>query len=492
MADSPRRRRLLRVALGLLVTLVILILVLVAKTLATSSYQVEPEAFTPLEVDEDQALAHLSEAVQLQTLNDDSGNFDAAAFEGLHALLERSYPKLHATLEREVVADYSLLYRWRGRDPEAKPILLLAHMDVVPIATPDKWTHEPFAGEIDEAAVWGRGSMDNKGGLIAIMEAVEAMLAAGIEPERDIYLCFGHDEEGEGLGAQAIAALLAERGVDAALALDEGVGFAVGLIPGVDAETPIALIGVGEKGDVTFELSVETQGGHSSSPPAETAIGILAKGLARIEAEQMPANLDGPFGDTLAQLGPEMRGPLRYVSTNLWLLRPLVARFMASDPLTASAVRTTTAITIVEGGVKRNVLPTRARALVNHRLNAGDTIAEVEAHLRETMDDERIEISVVIGKEVPPISDGESPEYTLVARALREAYGDDLLAVPSLCVAATDSRYYVDVADQVFRISPYRMDKADVQRFHGVDERLRRADFAAMIQFFGRVIQGAI
>jgi len=490
MATPARRRALIRVGLGLLALIVALALIVVVKTLATPSRQIAPEPFTPLRVDEDRALDHLAEAVGIETINDGSGVFDDAAFTRFHALLERSYPLAHATLERERVADYSLMYRWAGTDPEAAPLLLLAHIDVVPIASPDAWTRPPFAGERAEGAVWGRGSMDDKGALIAIMEAVEAMLAAGIAPTRDIYLCFGHDEESEGTGAQAIAARLAARGVHAALALDEGVGVTVGMVPGVEPSTPVAMIGLGEKGNVTFELGVETEGGHSSSPPAETAIGLLAAALAKVEATPMPASLDSPFRHTLSYAGPEMRGPLRFVATNLWLLEPVVTRILAADPTTAATVRTTTALTLIEGGVKSNVLPTHARALVNHRINTGDTIADVEAHLRETIDDPRVEITMVSGREPSAISDADSPAYALVARSLREAYGERLLAVPSLCVAGTDSRYYVDVAEQILRISPYMLvGDRDVRRLHGSNERLPREAFAAMIQFFGRVMQ---
>lgn len=467
-----------------------LLAVLGIKMLLTPSRQLEAGEFTPLAYDEGQAIEHLREVLRLQTLSaQEHSEFDGAPFLELHDRLERSYPLVHARLERERVADYSLLYRWEAREPTSKPLILAAHMDVVPIAAPDQWTRDPFGAVLDEQGIWGRGAMDDKGSLIAIMEAAEAMLASGIEPSRTIYLAFGHDEENDGEGAQAIAALLAERGVEAELALDEGVGITLGVMPGVAAEQPVAMIGIGEKGNVTFELSVETEGGHSSSPPQNTAIGILAAAIARLEAQQLPARLDGPFQETLETLGPEMQGPLRLVATNLWLLRPLVERILVGDPLTASTVRTTTAVTVISGGIKRNVLPRTATAMINHRINAGDTVADIEAHLREVIDDARVEISVQYSNEVPEISTSEAPAYALVARSLREAY-PQVLVVPGLCVATTDVRFYAGVAEQMYRISPYYMDESDIVRFHGVDERLRREDFAAMVQFFGRVMQG--
>lgn len=465
----------------------LLIAVMLINTFTTESQQVTPAPFKPLVIDEQQAVERLREAIRLPTISsDDPGDVDKASFESLHALIERSFPRTHAELEREIVAGYSLMYRWQGADPNADPIILAAHMDVVPAAKPDAWTHPPFAAEQAEGYVWGRGTMDDKGALFAILEAVEAMLAAGIVPPRTVYLCFGHDEEIGGSGAIAMAALLHERGVEAAFALDEGMGITVGLLPGVTG--PLAIVGIGEKGSAIVELRVETEGGHSSSPPEQTAIGILAAAVARVEADPMPAALDGPFRQTLEVAGPEMSWPLRLVTTNIWLLRPILTRVLAAKPTTAGAVRTTTAVTVIDGGVKANVLPTSARALVNHRINYGDTVDEVVAHVRAAVDDPRVTVTLVEGHEVSAISAADDPAFTTIARALREVYPEVAVA-PGLFVAAADARHYVGVARQVYRQSAFFLAKQDVPRYHGVDERLSLSDYAGMIQFYGRIMQ---
>lgn len=468
--------------------LALLITIMLVNTLTTHSVQVEPGVFEPLAVDEQRAVEHLREAVRLQTISfEDPTAIDGAAFEAFQALLERSYPRVHETLEREIVGGRSLLYRWPGADPEAAPIILTAHIDVVPIAAPEAWTHPPFAAELAEGFVWGRGTMDDKGALIAIFEAAEAMLEAGLSPPRTVYLAFGHDEELTGLeGAGTIAERLHERGVEAALVLDEGLAITVGIVPAVDA--PVAIIGLGEKGVANLELRVETEGGHASSPPAHTAIGVLAAAIARLEDTPMPATLHGPFAETLESAGPEMRWPLRLVATNMWLLRPLLGRVLGADPKTASAVRTTTAVTVVDGGVKVNVLPNTARALVNHRINYGDTIDGVIAHVREAVDDPRVEIELVHGVEVSNISDPTDPTFTTLARCLREVH-PEVVVVPGLFVAASDARHYERVSKHVYRQSLFYMAREDVPRFHGVDERLAVEDFMGMIQFYARVLQ---
>lgn len=481
------RRRLSRGLLGLLGVVALLLAIMLINTLTTKSQQVTPAQFEPLAIDEAQAIDRLREAIQIPTISsDDPRDFDQLSFEALHALIERSFPRTHAALEREIVADYSLMYRWQGADPNADPIILAAHMDVVPPGELEAWTYPPFAAEQAEGYVWGRGTMDDKGALFAILEAVEAMLAAGLVPPRTVILCFGHDEEIGGSGAIAMAALLHERGVEAAFALDEGMGITVGLLPGVNG--PLAIVGLGEKGSAVLELRVETEGGHSSSPPEQTAIGILAAALARVEATPMPASLDGPFRQTLEVAGPEMSWPLRLVTTNLWLLRPILARVLASKAATASTVRTTTAVTVIEGGVKANVLPTSARALVNHRINHGDTVDEVVAHVRAAVDDPRVSVTLVDGNEVSPISAADDPAFTTIARALREVYPEVTVA-PGLFVAAADARHYVGVARQVYRQSAFFLGKQDIPRYHGVDERLALSDYAGMIQFYGRIMQ---
>ncbi|PRQ03809.1 M20/M25/M40 family metallo-hydrolase [Enhygromyxa salina] len=490
-ATTPRpwRRRLLRGSLGVLALLGVLIGIAVVNTLTTRSQQIEVEAFEPLPVDDAEAIGRLSEAIRIPTISpEDPADFDPAPFISFHALLERSFPLVHAQLEREVVSDYSLMYRWQGADPNAAPIILTAHMDVVPVSDPAVWSHPPFAAEQAEGFLWGRGTMDDKGALMAILEAAEAMLAAGITPPRTVYLCFGHDEElqGTGTGAVEMAKLLHARGVEAEFVLDEGTGITVGLFPAVDQ--PVAVIGLSEKGSATIELVVELEGGHSSAPPDQTAVGILAAAVARVEAEQLPGSLDGPFRQTLATIGPEMHGPLKLVATNLWLFAPIMTRALLAAPTTASSVRTTTAVTVIEGGVKANVLPTRARALVNHRINAGDTVEGVVAHVRDAVDDPRVQVTLVVGNDVPRISDAEAPAFTTIARALREV-NPEVLVAPGLFVAAADARHYVGVAEQVYRLSAFFITKQDVPRYHGIDERLALDQYAGMIQFYGRIMQ---
>ncbi len=477
---------------GLGIVLLALLVILVAKALLTRSKQVVVDPAEGVPVDEAKAAQHLSRAITFKTIShQEAAKNDPAAFQGLHAALQEMFPKAHQTLTREVVGEHSLLYTWKGKDPSKAPVLLMAHMDVVPIETGTEplWEKPPFEGTIADGFVWGRGAMDFKDGVVGILEAAEALLAQGFTPERTVYLAFGHDEEVSGLkGAQAISALLASRNVKLAYVLDEGMFVTQGILKGIDA--PVALIGLAEKGYVTVELVVEAQGGHSSVPPRPTAIGILAHALVRLENHPMPARIEGPAKALFETLAPEMPFGNKLILSNLWLLSPVAKAVLSGNPATDAMLRTTTAPTMLEGSVKENVLPARARAVVNFRILPGDTIASVLDHVNRTISDPRVKASALEGngQEPSPVSPLENPGYRSIERTVRQIFQGAIVA-PSLVLGATDSRHYQKLADGVYRFSPLRMGDTDRPRFHGTNERISTKNFAECIRFYAQLIK---
>lgn len=430
----------------------------------------------------------LAGAVRFPTVSHEGGSYDGEAFEGFAAYLAQSFPRTHSELSRETVAGHSLLYRWSGSDPAAKPILLAAHMDVVPVeaGTEGKWTHPPFAGVAADGYVWGRGAWDDKSAVVAILEAVERKLAAGWRPTRTIYLAFGHDEEVGGRGAQAIAALLKSRGVTLELVLDEGSMVVKDMLPGV--EPAVALIGVAEKGFASVELTAQAEGGHSSMPGADNAIVRLAGAVDRLAANPFPTRMIAPLEGTLDRIGPAMELPMQVILANRWLTEPLVLRTMAGTPSGAAAVRTTTAPTMFNAGTKANVLPQSARAVVNHRLLPGDTIDKVVARDRKVIADPRVSVRAIAGATNPSlVSPTDGAAYAAVERSARRVFPDAVIA-PSLVIAGTDARHYEPVAKAIYRFLPVRADPAELKRFHGTDERIAVADYARAIAFYGAVL----
>ena len=490
-------KKLLFVILGLLV---LLALVLAVNTWRQGSRQLEVAPLAALPVDEAAVAGRLSEAIALQTVSSrDDAKLNAAQFAQLHALLQARFPLIHAKLRREVVGDLSLLYTWQGSAPAAAPILLMAHQDVVPIApgSEKNWTHPPFSGAIADGYVWGRGSWDDKGNLMAQMEAVEALLASGYQPERTIYLAYGADEEVAGLrGAAHIAALLKERKVHLDMVLDEGLLITEGMLPGL--RSPAALVGIAEKGYLSVVLKFSATPGHSSMPPPKgtSAIGMMSAALKRVDDEQLPAGIRGVAGEMFATLAPEMSGFSRVALSNLWLFAPVVQRQLEASASTNAMLRTTTAITVANAGMKENVLPAEASATVNYRLLPGDTKEAVLERLKnqvaQATQSDKFSLYALPGQvDASKVAPTDSAQYALINRTVREVFPGTLVA-PGLMIAASDSIHYSEISDHIFKFSPVRARPEDLARFHGTNERLGVSNYADLIRFYHRLLsQGA-
>jgi carboxypeptidase PM20D1 len=434
----------------------------------------------------------LSGALRFETISYESqADFRSEPFVQMHAYLAEQFPAAHRALERETVADWSLLYTWRGSDPSARPFLLTSHLDVVPVpeGTEVSWEQPPYGGVIADGHVWGRGALDNKSGVLATLEAVEALASEGFAPTRTIYLAFGHDEErGGDEGAGAIAALLAERGVQLDFSLDEGMAIVSEPVPGVD--TPIAVVGIAEKGYMNLTLTSRALGGHSSMPPRRSAIGRLGEALARLEESPVPARMNALTLGFLETIAPELPFSQRMAIRHRWLLGGLLERGLADNAVTNAMIRTTTAVTIIEGGTKANILPRSAAANVNFRLIPGDTPDQIVAHVRDAIDDPEIEIEVTRAQEASAVASTEGASFGL----LRDAIGGvdpEALVAPGLVLGGTDSKHYGQVADDAYRFLPVRFSQEDRTRFHGINERIAVSELERAIRFYRLLIEKA-
>ncbi|MDQ7041715.1 MAG: M20 family peptidase [Rhodothermus sp.] len=446
--------------------------------------QLEPLTIT-LEVE---ALTQrLAGALRFPTVSfQDPTRIDSGAFRALHAYLEAQFPWVHTYLRREVISGLSLLYTWPGQDTTLPAVLFMGHQDVVPVATQEAWTHPPFGGIVADGYVWGRGALDDKISVLGVLEAVEQLLADGFRPVRTIYLAFGHDEEVGGRhGARRIAELLAARGVRLITVVDEG-GFVVdGVIPGVTR--PVALIGVAEKGYLSLELIAMAPGGHSSTPPHQTAIGTLSQAIVTLEAHPFPARLDGPTRGLLERLAPYAPIGSRVVLANLWLFGPLMKHLLAQSPAGNASLRTTIAPTIFEGGVKENVLPTRARAVVNFRIYPGETVASVEQRVRLLLQDLPVQVQRLEGTSTnpSPVSDFEGEAFRRMVAAIQQAWAEaPPIVAPYLVPGATDARYFTGLSSNVYRFIGARITPELLATLHGVDERIPVEEYVKAVRTY--------
>jgi len=474
-----------RLLVVLFVALILFVAILALRAAGQTSLQGPAAALPTFTLDRPAAAGRLAGALRIPTVSTGvPGTRDVASFLAMHDYLAATFPRVTGTLSREVVADLSLLYTWHGSRPELPPLILAAHLDVVPPGMDlERWSRPPFGGVVDDHAVWGRGALDNKASVVGMLEAAESLLATAFTPTRTIYLAFGHNEEdgSDGSGAAAIAALLAERGVRDAWLFDEG-GIVYDQMIGV--QQPVALVGIGEKGVASITLEVEAAGGHASMPPVESAVGILSRAVDRLERSPMPTRLDGALADTFRTLTPEMTWGMRVAFANLWLTRPVLMRQLTAQPQTNALVRTTMAPTMLRAGDKANVLATSATATINVRLLPGDTSAAVLAHVSTTIGDARVHVAVDPGSswEPPALSPTDAPAYRALASVIRAVYPEALVA-PFLTVVATDARHYAAVAPYIYRFLPVHQPRA-LELIHAPDEHIRLDTYEKLIAFY--------
>lgn len=474
-----------RILLVLVSVLVLLIGILLFNTVRFNSKQLSIETLPAPSLPQE-AVLHLQEAIGYKTISyDDPTLFDSSQFLGFRRFLETTYPIVHSNLKREIVKDYSLLYTWPGTDQSLKPIVLMAHQDVVPIeeASRSKWTVDPFTGEVRDGFIWGRGSTDDKINLISILETVERLAKENYQPKRTIYLAFGHDEEIGGTGAKAIAAHLKQHGVTAEMVLDEGGIITLDKVPKMTK--PVALIGTAEKGFLSVELSVDKNGGHSSMPEKETALDILMKAIVRLRENPFQADFSQSTIGFLNHVGPEMPLVEKMVFANSWLFKGVVIGIYEKSAGGNALVRTTIVPTILHAGVKDNVIPSKVVATVNLRLLPGDNSEKILAELKNVINDDRVVIKPILEFLSEPT--GNSPEdgfgYKLIDATIKKTF-DQTITTPFLMIGATDSRHFGEVSTNIIKFSPM----TDPIGFHGIDERISLDSYRHALWFYEQLL----
>jgi carboxypeptidase PM20D1 len=435
----------------------------------------------------DTAALHLSQALQIKTVSfGDTLPIDTAEFIRFRTFMETTYPLMHQQLEKQSFNLFSYVFKWKGKDTLAKPYVLMAHTDVVPVeaVAESKWTYPSFSGRIEKDTIWGRGAVDDKSSAIAIMEAVEALLHEGYAPERTIYLAFGHDEEIAGKrGANIFSKWFKEQKINPALVVDEG-----GMIDSQKFKSvgkPVAVIGTGEKGYTNIDLTVEIPGGHSSQPEKETAIDILNKAIVNVRKEQMPALITPPVLELLSRTSIGSFST-RIAMANLWLFKGSVVGKMEENKQTNALVHTTLVPTIVKAGIKDNVIPTIAKATFNSRILPGQTSDDVLNFVKQAVNDERVSVTkqTISLIEPSPITPTDHPAFQQVSAIVKKT-APNVLISPYLMIGASDSRYFRSFSDAVLNFTPVQ----DAKGFHGIDERIGISDLSRMITFYKLLMQ---
>lgn len=444
----------------------------------------------------------LGDAIKIPTVSRSETDQNVEEINNLHAYLKSKFSAVFSS--EHVDASYpntlSILLRVQGLKPTLNPYLLCAHLDVVPAGDPEQWDHEPFLGEVvdqdDDQFIYGRGAIDDKHSVVGILQALEILLESGGQPDRTFYVAFGHDEEVSGLnGAGEISKhlkeLLDENNEKLDFLLDEGMFVMQDVVPGVD--DPVIYIGVVEKGWTTLELTVTGDQSHSSAPPRESTIGILAKAVSNLEKHRSPAKFSsGPEYDSMSYLAPHASFLFKLILSNLWLFKDAVSSVLAGGSELDAIQRTTTAVTIIEGGIKENVIPSFARAIVNHRIHPTEVLDDILEHDKHVIDDERVKIETKGYFPPPPISpySNDAVPFQVIANSALDVFPGAHIT-PGTLIANTDTKHYLSLTDKIYRFSPAFISKNDTKRFHGFNERISVNNFVQVVEFYHRVIKNA-
>jgi carboxypeptidase PM20D1 len=474
----------------LLVLAIGLIVLIVRASMHNPTGSILPEEIK-ISLDNEALAGRLAESIQFKTIsNQNPDALDMKAFKGFQLWIEKSYSQFHNNLSL-VKFNETLLYRWQGTNGELKPILITGHYDVVPVipGTENLWEHPPFSGNIDSGYVWGRGALDDKSGVVGILEAASYLLQSNYQPARTVYFSFGHDEEiGGGNGAALVAEHLKEQGIQLAWSLDEGSFLLEGFFPGVNKA--VAAINVAEKGSVTLQVVGKAAGGHSSMPPKKTAIGYLAEAITKLEANRVPGGLEGLSLAMFDETSRHMPFVYKLLFANRWLFGGLIDGYLSDNTFTNTMMRTTTAPTMLSGSIKTNVLPIEAIAIVNFRLHPRDSIDDVISHVKRVVENKNVEVRSMRwkGAVASQVSSWESEGYLALGRSIKEIYGD-VIVVPGLMIAGSDSKHYGKVADDAYRFNPFVVSGSDFTGFHGTNEKISVDKFAQGVKVYVQLIK---
>ena len=465
----------------------VLFIFMLTRTLLTKKETIEKEQFTPFSLDEASITEHLSQAIKIPTITVISPNQSYEPFLEFHKFLEKTYPLIFKNAEKTVINGYSLIIKLNGADESLLPVAFLAHQDVVP-APKDGWERDPFSGDIADGFVHGRGSQDMKGQMISNLEAMEVLLAQNKELKRTLYFCFGHDEEYTGKdGAKNIVKYLYENNIRFECVFDEGGTVLDGKQLGINGK--LALIGTCEKGYVDYTLTSSIAGGHASSPAKLSSVDSLAEAVYQLRSIPMRAYWSQPVKDLFKSMAPHMKPILKFVIVNRDIFGPLLKMlFVNLHPIGSSLLRTTFAFTQFKGSDAPNVIPPTATAVVNCRINIGETQKDVEKHIKKVVGKKIIVGHLTEGYDPTPISDITSEAYKKIKKTIVEVF-PDFLPMPYPFIAATDAKHYYKISDNVFRFTPFEITQEDQKRIHALNERCDVKQLVQATQYFIRLIE---
>ncbi len=439
-----------------------------------------------ISLDRDRVIERLRALVQCKTISyADHALEDDGEFEKLIDMLPTLYPHVFEVCTMTRMEDRGLLFLWQGNNHD-EPSVMMAHYDVVPVSEKD-WEKPAFEGILEDGVLWGRGTLDTKVTFNGVLSAAEQLIEEGFVPEQDIYFAFSGGEEVNGLGAVHIVDYFKENGIQPAMVVDEGGAVVENVFPGVSA--PCGMIGIAEKGMMNVEYRVKSAGGHASAPKPHTPVPELAAACCKLESKPFPAHLTPPVAQMFDTLGRHSTFVYRMIFANLWCFGGLLDKICKKSGGELNALmRTTVAFTQLQGSSAANVIPPEATMVSNMRLNPMDTMESCMAYLKKTVDNDRVELTLLHGMNPSPVSRTDCKEWNRVASAVASTWKGTLVS-PYLMVQCSDSRHYGTICDRVYRFSAMDLTAEERATIHGNNERIRVDCACRAVEFYIRLMK---
>ena len=466
--------------------LVVFLAIILIRTLRFTPPTLEEVTAAPVSLKEEKIVDDMCAMIRCKTVsNRDESLVDWAEFDKFQRVLRERFPLIHEKATLHHLGRTGLLYHLKG-ESDAAPSVCMSHYDVVPVEE-SGWDKPAFDAIVEDGVIWGRGTLDTKGTLCGVMEALEQLLAGGYTPKNDLYLSFSGQEEIDGDSCRAIVSYLREQGVTPAMVVDEGGAVVDNVFPGVSGQC--ALIGIAEKGNVSVDLSLLSQGGHASTPPPHTILGQLSQAAVDMENHPFPRHLTRPVAEMFDTLGRHSTFLYRMIFANLWCFEPVLDMICKKSGGELNAMmRTTVAVTRMEGSKAYNVLPPKASMGINIRLMEGDTIESATEYLKKVIRNDKIAIRVVDGGNPSAVSETSGEAWDTLCRAIRQTWPEALVS-PYLMMAGSDSRNYCAISDHVYRFSAMHLSKEERAMIHGHNERVPVKTLLRTVEFYLRLLE---
>lgn len=508
-----------KIIISLLALIIILALVFVIRTLTYRFGDTENQSTDKKIADttpSEKAIRRFVGGIRIPTISNEIYELtNFKPFDEFKKYLAQVYPEVYRVMETDTINTYGLVFYWKGKNSNLKPILFLSHYDVVPVIgydpatmavsdtifqindTPlppiqsisEKWNYSPFSGAVANGRIYGRGTLDMKVMLFSLMEGADNLITEGFQPERDIWFAFGHDEEVSGRqGALKIADYFKQKGLRFDAVYDEG-----GIIasPGSAMEMiqkPLALVGIGEKGFLTLQLTVKGLGGHSSIPPAKSSLIYAAEIIEKLNENQFPARIISPIASFFDNIGSEMNFFARMTIANQWLLKPLLLKTMEKAPASNALVRTTTAVTMAKGSDAPNVLSSESIVTVNFRILPGDSVAGVMEHVEKICEGYDVNIEVISQREPSGISSIDVRGFEVIKEKIAQIY-PEAIVTSYITIGGTDAYKYQIVSDHIYRLLPFELNQYEQRTIHNENEYISLENFGKVQWYFKEIMR---